>query len=85
MYQLLLTNPARKDLDRLRGSTFERVREALLSLREAPRPPGYVKLRGDPAYRIRIGDYRAIYDIDDEAQTITVLRVKHRREVYRGL
>lgn len=86
MYRLLLTSSARKDLDRLRGSTWERVRDALLALREDPRPPGCRKLPGgSDAYRIRIGEYRAVYDIDDDAETAMVLRVRHRRDVYRGL
>jgi mRNA interferase RelE/StbE len=86
MYRLLLTNSARKDLDRLQGTTWGRVRDALLELRDQPRPPGCKKLRGGPqAYRIRIGDYRAIYDIDDDDSSITILRVRHRRDVYRGL
>lgn len=86
MYKLLLTNRASKELDRLRGGMWERAREALLQLAEEPRPPGSKKLRGGfEAYRIRIGDYRAIYDIDDDKRTVTVLRVKHRRDVYRGL
>ena len=86
MYRLLLTNSARKDLDRLRGATWERLREALLALRQEPRPPGCRKLQAGPLmYRIRIGDYRAVYDVDDEATAVTVLRIRHRRDVYRGL
>ncbi len=86
MYRLLLTGSARKDLDRLRGATWERVRDAILGLEEEPRPPGCRKLRGGPnTYRIRIGDYRAVYDVDDESKAVTLLRVKHRRDVYRGL
>lgn len=83
MYRLRLSKRAEKDLDRLQGDTFERVRDALNDLRQNPRPRGCVKLERIGAYRIRIGDYRAIYDVDDKAQIVMVLRVKHRREVYR--
>ena len=48
-----------------------------------PRPAGGVKLAGDEGWRIREGDWRAIYDIDQAAQVVTVLRVKHRKDVYR--
>ncbi len=82
MYRLLLKPKAQKDLDRLRGETWERVREALLALRQDPRPRGCIKLRTG-AWRIRIGDYRATYDIDDTERTVTVLRVRHRRDIYR--
>ena len=86
VYRLLLTSSARKDLDRLRGGTWERVRDALLGLREDPRPKGCSKLRGGgDTYRIRVGDYRAVYDVDDQAEEITILRVRHRREAYRDL
>ncbi len=73
----------RRIFDRLQGDIFDRVRDAFRALRENPRPPGYLKLENDDAYRVRIGDYRAIYDIDDSAQTVVVLRVEHRRDAYR--
>jgi mRNA interferase RelE/StbE len=67
----------------LQGETWQRVKTALKGLREAPRPAGCVKLAGGEGWHIRIGDWRAIYDIDDGAQLVTVLRVKHRKDVYR--
>lgn len=86
MYRLLLTDSARKDLDRLRGATWERVRDALMDLPDDPRPRGCKKLRGGAdSYRIRIGEYRAVYAVDEPSQAATLLRVRHRREVYRGL
>lgn len=85
MYRLELRPSAARDLDRLRGETWERVKAALLELREDPRPAGCVKLTGGGGWRVRVGDWRAIYDIDDGAQVVTVLRVKHRRDVYRDL
>jgi mRNA interferase RelE/StbE len=53
-----------------------------LELEHDPRPPGCKKLRGRDAWRIRIGDYRAIYEIDDGRLIVTVITVGHRREVY---
>lgn len=86
VYELLLTARARKDMNRLQGTIFERVSDALLTLQDEPRPHGYKKLRGSTnSYRIRVGEYRAVYDLDDKAQTVTVLQVRHRREVYRDL
>ncbi len=83
MYRLKLKPSAEKDLDRLRGETWQRVKNALVALRNEPRPAGCIKLAGDEGWRIRVGDWRAIYDIDDAAQVVTVLRVKHRKDVYR--
>jgi mRNA interferase RelE/StbE len=85
MYRLLIKPSAERDLDRLRGEMWQRVKEAILALRADPRPTGCKKLAGGKGWRIPIGDYRALYDIDDDAQTVTILRVRHRRDVYRNL
>jgi mRNA interferase RelE/StbE len=52
-------------------------------LGENPRPPDAKKLKGSADYRLRVGPYRILYDINDETSTVTVYRVKHRREAYR--
>lgn len=83
MYKLELKPSAAKDLDRLQGDTWQRVKAALLALRDDPRPAGCTKLRGGEGWRIRVGDWRAIYDIDDAGQVVLILRVKHRQDVYR--
>jgi len=59
------------------------VKRKILSLPGDPRPPGCRKLKGHEGWRIRIGDYRVIYEIDDSQKTITVLVIGHRREIYR--
>ena len=84
MHRLLLSPRAQKDLDRMVGNTWQRVREALTSLSHTPRPKGYVKL-STGAWRVRVGEIRVLYDIDDKARTVEILRVKHRRDVYRGV
>jgi mRNA interferase RelE/StbE len=84
VYKLGIKPSAEKDLDRLRGETWQRVLDAITALLTQPRPSGYTKLKAPGgSFRIRIGDYRVIYDIDDGEQTVTVLRVKHRRDVYK--
>lgn len=84
MYRLLLGPRAQRDLDRLMGDTWVRVREALTALARTRRPKGCVKL-STGAWRIRVGEFRVLYDIDDRARMVEVLRVTHRRDVYRGL
>jgi len=84
VYRLDIEREARKDLERLQGEVWRRVREALLALGDNPRPRGCVKLKDRNGYRIRVGDYRILYDVDDERHTVTVLSVKHRREAYRA-
>lgn len=84
MHRLLLSPRAQKNLDRLVRDTWQRVREVLTSLSHTPRPKGCVKLSTE-AWRIRVGDIRVLYDIDDKARTVEVLRIKHRRDIYRRL
>jgi mRNA interferase RelE/StbE len=58
--------------------------EAIRDLRTNPRPPGVRKLTGRPAWRIRVGDYRVIYEIDDDNSTVLVVSLGHRSDVYRA-
>ena len=84
MYALLIKRSAERDLRRLPRALFERVNERILVLRDDPRPHGVRKLAGVlEGWRVRVGDYRILYQIDDEAKTVTIVRVKHRREAYR--
>ncbi len=58
--------------------------QTLLALERDPRPPGIAKLSGTVnRWRVRIGDYRILFEVDDRAQTVLVLRIVHRREAYR--
>jgi mRNA interferase RelE/StbE len=82
--RVILSSPADRDVDRLGGDVVERVFAALRGLRENPRPPGCRLLRGRKAgtWRIRVGDWRILYDIDDAAGLVTILRVRHRSKAY---
>lgn len=74
---------AQKELADLPRSEYPHVRDAILRLKDDPRPAGSLKLTGRPGWRIRSGNYRVIYEIDDPAGKITVLHIGHRRDVYR--
>ncbi len=83
-YEVLLEKQAEQDLNRLDGRTFGRVVHALQGLKGNPRPVSCRKLEGlRNSWRIRLGDYRIIYEIADEVRIVRVYRVRHRREVYR--
>lgn len=82
-YRLLLLPRAQKELARLQRDTYERLRTAIRSLAEEPRPSGCNKLSGREGWRIRVGDFRVIYEIEDASRTVTLLHVGHRRDVYR--
>jgi mRNA interferase RelE/StbE len=75
---------AGKELDALDDALFARVDRKILALAQNPRPPGCKKLRGyKNLWRIRVGEWRVLYTLDDAAQLISVTRIAHRREVYR--
>jgi len=82
-YQVILPKSVQKELNRLPDDTAGRILDALSELKEQPRPPGCKKLRGESAWRIRIGDYRVIYEIHDKVLQIIIVTVGHRRDVYR--
>jgi mRNA interferase RelE/StbE len=83
-YQVVLSKSAKRDLNNLDKIFQQNMAKHLQSLTTGPRPDGVAKLRGtEDEWRIRVGDYRIIYEIDDDKQIITILRIKHRREVYR--
>ena len=84
MYRLLITASAEKDLRKLPASLFRRINDHLLALPVEPRPAGAVKLSGAlVGWRVRVGDYRIVSQIDDETRSLTIVRVRHRRDVYR--
>ena len=82
-YTVLILRCAQKELTRLLLAPYERVKAAILKLSENPRPMGCRKLTGREGWRIKVGDYRVIYEIDDEQQSVIVLHVGHRRDAYR--
>ncbi|MCD6291588.1 MAG: type II toxin-antitoxin system RelE/ParE family toxin [Anaerolineae bacterium] len=84
-YRLEIKRSALKELRRLHPETRDRIRHAVRKLSDTPRPPTCYRLKGEGLYALRIGDYRIIYDIDDGEHRVTILRIKHRREVYRRL
>ena len=82
-YRVALTATAEKELHGLPAKAVARIMPRLEHLVSAPRPPGCKKLKGgDDEWRIRVGDYRIVYVIDDTARTVDVTHIAHRREVY---
>ena len=85
-YSVRLTSSARRAHRRLPSDIRRRIDPVLNSLSETPRPAGTVKLQGSAQlYRVRIGQYRVIYQIDDAEKLITVTHIQHRRDAYRSL
>ncbi len=79
-WSLSLSDKARKELDAVPSSDRARLQFKLWGLKNDPRPSGSVKLKGSPYYRVRQGDWRAIYSVDDGRLEVLVLRVLRRNE-----
>lgn len=82
-YRVLISTSVEKQIHSLPDYIRERVFETLQSLGKNPRPVGSKKLKGRSGLRIRVGDYRIIYDVNDKESCIALLRVGHRRDLYR--
>ena len=85
MYKILIKPSALKEISRLPNPIIKRIGKAIDDLAKEPRPDGVKKLKGqdENVYRIRVGDYRVVYVIDDEIKIINVNRVGHRKDIYR--
>jgi mRNA interferase RelE/StbE len=83
MYEVRISRPAQRSMDRLTIDVRSRLDSAIRALGTEARPPGSLKLSGANLWRIRVGDYRVVYDIRDQELIVLVVRVAHRREAYR--
>lgn len=81
-YRIYIMRRAQKELSRIHGRSFERIKKSIMLLGEDPLPHGCKKLIGRDGWRIRVGDYRVIYEIDNNDRIVTVLHIGHRRDVY---
>jgi len=84
VYRLEISHAAHRQIRRLPTQTQERANRAIAGLAENPRPPGAKKLTAREGYRVRVGDYRVLYQVDDEARLVTIYRVMARGDVYRA-
>ncbi len=82
-YSLVVSSKARRRFLRLDATVRKRVIEAISGLCDNPRPHGCIKMAGEDSYRVRVGDYRIVYEIHDRTITIIVVKIAHRRDSYR--
>lgn len=82
-YKVDITNSAQKEIKNLDSQIIKRIVEKLKSLEESPFPAGYKKLIARNGYRIRVGDYRIIYDVIELEKIVRVYKIRHRKDVYR--
>ncbi len=84
-WRLEIHYKAEKEIRRLPKEIIRRIVSVIMSLATEPRPPGSGKVKGYNLSKIRVGNYRIIYRIDEQERLVTIVRVGHRRDVYRNL
>jgi mRNA interferase RelE/StbE len=82
-YKVLIKKSAADELGTIPKRAVRRIVERIRALAEEPRPHGCEKLSAQERYRIRQGDYRIVYSIDDDAQTVEIFKIGHRSEIYK--
>jgi len=82
VYEVFLLPTAQKDLDKLEAPVFARILKKIRALSGNSRPPGCLKLTDEDGYRIRSGDYRILYRIDNASKRVYIYRIKHRKDAY---
>lgn len=84
VYNIYFKASARKELEAIPKRDLQRIMERIAGLADAPYPQGSEKLSGQERYRIRQGNYRIVYSVQESELTVWVVKIGHRREVYRG-
>ena len=85
MHSISISDEAAKQIRRLDKPIRERIRKRIRELAKTPRPAGAKRLRQRPDWRVRVGDYRIVYRIEDQELVVLVVKVGHRKDVYQGL
>ena len=82
-YEVRIVSAAEREMDKLPAAIHKRISRRILTLEDNPRLRGAKKLSGREEYRLRIGDYRILYTVDDKNRVVTIFAMGHRREIYR--
>ena len=83
MYKVSIEKSVQKTLEKINDPFYSSIKNAILKLAANPRPEGYKKLKGREGYRIRVADYRIIYEIFDEVLLVTVIDLGNRKDIYK--
>ena len=83
VYRIQIKPPASRDLDTLPDKEVQKILSRIAQLQEEPRPIGVQKLTNEEGYRIRSGNYRILFEIDETIKTILIYRIKHRKDAYK--
>ena len=81
-YQVVIDKKVLKKLEKISEPHYKALKDSILALEAEPRPFGVLKLKGRSGYRIRVGNYRVIYEINDDLKLVTIIFIAHRSKVY---
>ncbi len=81
-YSVTFSRRAFKDLEKINEPFYHQIKQAIVALADDPRPQGYKKLKGRDGYRIRVGNYRIIYDVFDHELIVDIIALGHRKDIY---
>ncbi len=82
MYQIKIEKSVQKSLEKINEPFYSKIKVAILNLAKNPRPAGYKKLKGRDGYRIRVADYRIIYEVFDNLLLVAVIDLGNRKDIY---
>jgi mRNA interferase RelE/StbE len=82
MYKIRIEKAVLKSLEKISEPYYSKIKMAILKLAKNPRPHGYKQLKGRDGFRIRVADYRIIYDIFEDILTIEIIDLGHRKDIY---
>jgi mRNA interferase RelE/StbE len=82
MYQIKIEKSVQRSLEKINEPFYSKIKVAILNLAKNPRPAGYKKLKGRDGYRIRVADYRIIYEVFDNLLLVTVIDLGNRKDIY---
>ncbi|MFD2145231.1 type II toxin-antitoxin system RelE family toxin [Mucilaginibacter antarcticus] len=81
-YSLSFSKQAFKQLEKINDPFYANIKQAIIALADNPRPQGYKKLKGRDGYRVRVGNYRIVYDIFDSELVVELIAIGHRKDIY---
>jgi len=85
MYKVFIEKQVRKQLKKIPEPDYSKIKTAILNFSQNPRPYGYKKLKARLGHRVRVGNYRIIYEINDNLRSVYVFDVGHRKDIYRNI
>lgn len=83
LYEIIIPKSVQKELDNISDLFYSRIASKILELEKNPRPAGCLKLSDSDEYRLRVGAFRILYEIDDKTKLVIIYKIEHRKEVYK--